>query len=244
MKRFSKCILWMGSVLMCGLAGCGKEGALVYAGPDLVNFDYRKMELQKDTVVVAYGFVQDQFREVDLKLFLTGYAAQVDREVNLKVSSEEGAEAGVHYQLPEKVVIPANEVEASVPLRILRPAALLDKSVSFWVRLEDSESFRAGIRAGLFFQVSDEIPEQWIGDENWYEGSIEDYFGECSRTKYLFVYQQLGVWDFDAYSVWGMMADANKFAPAKRIVKEKLAEYEAANGPLVDPEKGRVTFPD
>lgn len=37
-----------------------------------------------------------------------------------------------------------------------------------------------------------------------------------------------------------MMGDAAKFTPASRILKEKLAEYEAENGSLVDPQKGRV----
>ncbi len=234
-------ILWCA---LFGLAGCEKEGLTTYEGTEMVNFDYNKMELRKDTVTIAYGFVQDQYKVIDLELLVVGYPKAFEREVKLRIASEDGAEAGIHYELPEKIVIPANEVMVTVPLKVLRPAQLMGKPVSFGVKIVNSESLAAGIRTTLFVQVSDDIPDQWIGDDGWFMGSIEDYFGECSKTKYLFVYQQLGVWDFSAYSMWGMMADANKFNPAKRIVKEKLAEYEAANGPLTDPVKGRVTFPD
>ena len=115
---------------------------------------------------------------------------------------------------------------------------------SFLVKLVDSDDLVAGLRTTLFVTVSDDIPDEWVGDEGWIMNPISQYFGKCSKTKYLFVYEQLGVWDFSSWSYWGMMGDAAKFTPAKRILKEKLAEYEAENGPLVDPKEGRVTFPD
>lgn len=239
--RFLVWLVW-GGVL--GLSGCSKESLTTYEGAAMVNFDYNKMELKKDSVNVAYGFVADEYRLINLELIVTGYPEANDREVKLSVTSEDGAQAGVHYELQEEVVIPAGEVMATVPLKVLRPAELMENPVSFSVKIVNSLTLEAGIRTTLFVSVSDDIPDQWIGDENWFMGSIEDYFGKCSKTKYLFVYQVLGIWDFSAYSYWGMMADSSKFTPAKRIVKEKLAEYEAANGPLVDPIEGRVTFPD
>ena len=74
-------------------------------------------------------------------------------------------------------------------------------------------------------------------------GSISDYFGTCSRTKYLFVFETLGIWDFSVWSYWGMMADASKFTPAQRMLQEALAAYEAENGPLIDENGEQVTFP-
>jgi len=234
-------ILW-GALF--GLTGCEKEGLTTYEGTEMVNFDYNKMDLKKDTVTIAYGFVTDEYKIIDLNLVIVGYPVPVEREVKLTVTSEDGAQAGVHYELPEKIVVPANEVMLTVPLKVLRPSDLMTAPKSFLVKIEDSQNFVAGIRTTLFVSVSDDIPEEWIGDEGWFMGSIDDWFGKCSKTKYSFIYQQLEVWDFTVYSYYGMMADNAKFGAAKRIVKEKLAEWEAVNGPLVDPKEGPVTFPD
>ena len=244
MKIINKYILLFLSAFAMSLTSCEKEDLLTYSGADVVNFDFRKMNLKKDSVDIAYGFVVDEYKQMDLHLLLTGYAQSLDRSLNIKVTSEEGAQAGVHYEMPENIVLPANEVMVTVPFKVLRPDELKDQPTSFLITIEDSKDFQAGMNKKLFISVSDEIPDEWIGDKGWFMGKISDYFGECSKTKYLFVYKQLGVWDFSAYSIWGMMADKNKFEPAKRIVKEKLAEYEAENGPLIDSDKGRVVFPE
>ena len=243
MKTLSRYIFIL-SALFAGLTSCEKEGLITYSGADVVNFDYGKMQIKKDSIDIAYGFVMDESKQIDLEVLLTGYAQGVDRDLNITVVSEEGAEAGVHYTLPEKIVLPADEVMVTVPLKVLRPEVLKKQPTSFLVKIEDSADLTAGMYKTLFVSVSDDIPDKWIGDSGWWFGSIEDYFGECSKTKYMFVYQQLGVWDFSAYAIWGGMPDDSKFNPAKRIVKEKLAAYEAEHGPLVDPDKGRVTFPE
>ena len=148
-------------------------------------------------------------------------------------------------EIADNVIMPKGEVSISVPLKVLRSEDLMTTGAkSFLVKLVDSDDLVAGLRTTLFVTVSDDIPDEWVGDEGWIMNPISQYFGKCSKTKYLFVYEQLGVWDFSSWSYWGMMGDAAKFTPAKRILKEKLAEYEAENGPLVDPKEGRVTFPD
>ena len=234
MKMINKYIRLFVSALAISLTSCDKEGLLTYSGADVVNFNFSKMQLSKDSVDIAYGFVVDEYKQLDLQLLLTGYAQPVDRPLNIQITSEEGAQAGVHYEIPEHLVLPANEVMVTIPFKVLRPEVLKDQSTSFLIQIEDSKDLQAGMNRQLFVSVSDNIPDEWIGDKGWFMGKISDYFGECSKTKYLFVYKHLGVWDFSAYSIWGMMADKNKFEPAKRIVKEKLAEYEATNGPLVD----------
>lgn len=251
MKRFRKYTLLMLLCPLLGLTGCQKEGLATYEGAEMVNFDYNKMsntsevKFKGDTVRLAYGFVNDEYQIINLELILTGYPKNADRKVLVSVNSEDGAKAGVHYELSESIVIPANQVMVTVPLKVLRPADLMDAPKSFLVKIGNSEELSAGIRTTLFVAVSDDIPTEWVGDAGWFQPPyIKDYFGKCSKTKYLFVYQQLGVWDFSGYSIWNMMADAAKFAPAKRVLKQKLAEYEAENGPLMDPKEGQVTFPD
>lgn len=245
MKSIIKYVLPVLTGLFFVLAACEKEDIPYYSDVERINFDYTSMGLSKDTVNIAYGFVTDQYTNIDLELLLTGYAKDYDRVIGLTITSEDGAVAGTNYEIADNVIMPKGEVLISVPLKVLRSEDLMTTGAkSFLVKLVDSDDLVAGLRTTLFVTVSDDIPDKWIGDEGWFMNPISQYFGECSKTKYLFVYEQLGVWDFSSWSYWGMMGDAAKFTPAKRILKEKLAEYEAENGPLVDPKEGRVTFPD
>ena len=245
MKSIIKYVLPVLTGLFFVLAACEKEDIPYYSDVERINFDYTSMGLSKDTVNIAYGFVTDQYTNIDLELLLTGYAKDYDRVIGLTITSEDGAVAGTNYEIADNVIMPKGEVSISVPLKVLRSEDLMTTGAkSFLVKLVDSDDLVAGLRTTLFVTVSDDIPDKWIGDEGWFMNPISQYFGECSKTKYLFVYEQLGIWDFSSWSYWGMMGDAAKFTPAKRILKEKLAEYEAENGPLVDPKKGRVTFPD
>lgn len=245
MKSIIKYVLPVLTGLFFVLAACEKEDIPYYSDVERINFDYTSMGLSKDTVNIAYGFVTDQYTNIDLELLLTGYAKDYDRVIGLTITSEDGAVAGTNYEIADNVIMPKGEVSISVPLKVLRSEDLMTTGAkSFLVKLVDSDDLVAGLRTTLFVTVSDDIPDKWIGDEGWFMNPISRYFGECSKTKYLFVYERLGVWDFSSWSYWGMMGDAAKFTPAKRILKEKLAEYEAENGPLVDPKEGRVTFPD
>ena len=240
MKSIIKYVLPVLTGLFFVLAACEKEDIPYYSDVERINFDYTSMGLSKDTVNIAYGFVTDQYTNIDLELLLTGYAKDYDRVIGLTITSEDGAVAGTNYEIADNVIMPKGEVSISVPSEDLMTTG----AKSFLVKLVDSDDLVAGLRTTLFVTVSDDIPDKWIGDEGWFMNPISQYFGECSKTKYLFVYEQLGIWDFSSWSYWGMMGDAAKFTPAKRILKEKLAEYEAENGPLVDPKEGRVTFPD
>ena len=245
MKSIIKYVLPVLTGLFFVLAACEKEDIPYYSDVERINFDYTSMGLSKDTVNIAYGFVTDQYTNIDLELLLTGYAKDYDRVIGLTITSEDGAVAGTNYEIADNGIMPKGEVSISVPLKVLRSEDLMTTGAkSFLVKLVDSDDLVAGLRTTLFVTVSDDIPDKWIGDEGWFMNPISQYFGECSKTKYLFVYEQLGIWDFSSWSYWGMMGDAAKFTPAKRILKEKLAEYEAENGPLVDPKEGRVTFPD
>lgn len=245
MKSIIKYVLPVLTGLFFVLAASEKEDIPYYSDVERINFDYTSMGLSKDTVNIAYGFVTDRYTNIDLELLLTGYAKDYDRVIGLTITSEDGAVAGTNYEIADNVIMPKGEVSISVPLKVLRSEDLMTTGAkSFLVKLVDSDDLVAGLRTTLFVTVSDDIPDKWIGDEGWFMNPISQYFGECSKTKYLFVYEQLGVWDFSSWSYWGMMGDAAKFTPAKRILKEKLAEYEAENGPLVDPKEGRVTFPD
>ena len=242
--------------LICVLAGllflaaaCQKEDIPVYTGDNRVNFDYNAMSVPSkdgrylDTLVYELGFSDTDSVQVDLEFILIGYAADHDREIALNVTGDTEFVGSV-LAMPETIVMPAGEVSTTVPVYIVVSEDLREDAKMFHLTIADGEELLAGNRTTLSFQASADVPTEWVGGEGWMDGyRIEDYFGECSQTKYLFVYEVLGIWDFTDWGTWGIMANEALFAPAARVLKERLAEYEAENGLMIDENGNRVTFP-
>lgn len=235
-------------ILLCGLfllSACQKEDIQTYTDAERINFDLRKMDLKKDSVEISLGFFSGEIKELPLHLYAIGYKKNVARKINIRISSADGAVAGTTYELPEVIELPANELECIIPLNIMRDPELQTKAKSFLIELGNSDAFVPGVYTSLYVKVTDGVPTTWIGDDAWgYGPKLVDYFGVCSRTKYLFVYDRLGIYDFSVWTYYGYMGDATKCNAAKQFLKKELAAYEKEYGPLVDPVEGRVTFPD
>lgn len=235
-------------VLLSGLfllTACQKEDIQTYTDVERINFDLQGMELKKDSVEISLGFFKGEVKEFPLHLYAIGYKKEVARKINIRITSSDGAVAGTTYELPDVIEMPKDELEYVVNLNILRDPDLQKKSKSFLIELQKSDAFVPGINTSLYVKVSDGIPTTWIGDDAWGYGlKLVDYFGECSRTKYQFVYDKLGIYDFSVWTYYGYMGDATKCNAAKQYLKKELAAYEKEYGPLIDPEAGRVTFPD
>lgn len=90
MKSIIKYVLPVLTGLFFVLAACEKEDIPYYSDVERINFDYTSMGLSKDTVNIAYGFVTDQYTNIDLELLLTGYAKDYDRVIGLTITSEDG----------------------------------------------------------------------------------------------------------------------------------------------------------
>ena len=82
MKSIIKYVLPVLTGLFFVLAACEKEDIPYYSDVERINFDYTSMGLSKDTVNIAYGFVTDQYTNIDLELLLTGYAKDYDRVID------------------------------------------------------------------------------------------------------------------------------------------------------------------
>lgn len=230
-------------------SACQKENIAAYSDAERINVDLRQMNLTKDTIEVSLGFYEGDVMDIDMKLYVMGYPKDYDREVAIEVVSSNNAEAGKTYELPEKIIMPANDIRCTIPLKVLRDPDLMKAAKSFRINLKSSDDFEVGLYPTLYISVTDDVPTVWIGDENWMKDgsfylSIEDCFGKCSRVKYKFVYEVLGIYDFSVWNVWGFMYDKAKFVPAKKLLKKELEKWEAVNGPMMDENNERVTFPD
>lgn len=240
-------------VIVGFFAACQKNGIPVYSDIERINFDYNSMGVRtedgvlKDTFNFDMGFSALSYDSINLEFILIGYAKNYEREIGLEITGDKEY-VGSILDIPERIVLPADSVKVTVPCKIHITEDLQAADKLFHLRIVDSENLYAGNRTTVCLTASADVPTVWVGDENWWGNKIESFFGECSKAKYRFVYQVLGVWDFSNWNGTGFsssMGDAGKFNPAKRLLKQALAEYEAENGPLVDEETGKqVTFPD
>lgn len=99
MKSIIKYILPVVAGLSFVLTACEKEDIPYYSDVERINFDYTSMGLSKDTVDITYGFVTDEYTDINLELLLMGYAKDYDRVIGLTITSEDGAVAGTIMKL-------------------------------------------------------------------------------------------------------------------------------------------------
>lgn len=227
--------------LIGGTFACRKDDVITFAEIPMVNFNLTEMSLSRDTIDVQFGFTTEQIKSIDIHLILMGYTAELDREIGVYLEGDptfiaEGLE------IPEKWIMPMGKVMGTVKFNIKRNRKLIGKNgQEVKIRLESNNYFQVGIKDSLVVRVYDEIPTEWIGDADWYMGSIADYFGPCTKAKYEFIFKTFEEWNFTSWSIWGMMPNKEKFKAATRILKERLA----AEGPIEDPNDptGFITFP-
>lgn len=249
MKKINMRLLLAAICAMFLTAACQQNDIPVYSDAPMVNFDYNAMDVASqdgrylDTLVYELGFSDTDSVRVDLEFLLVGYAADHAREIALELTGDTEYVGSV-LEIPENIMLPAGEVSLTVPVYIHVNDELRAGMKMFHLEITDGEELLAGIRTTLSLQASADVPTEWVGGENWMTGyRIEDYFGECSQVKYRFVYEVLGIWDFSEWGTWGIMANSSLFSPAARLLKERLAEYEAENGPMIDENNNQVTFP-
>lgn len=252
MRIYTKQIVWTFLGLSFLMSACQKEDIRVYASDERVNFNYTEMNIPSekgkynDTLSFDMGFTAEDYVTVNLDFILMGYAKTYEREIGLSITGDKDYVGSV-LDIPEKIIFPANQVKYTLPCRILVSDELKEADKVFYLKITDSKDLLAGNRTTICLKASADVPTEWKGDEFWWGNKVEQFFGECSKEKYRFVYSVLKVWDFSNWNGTGFsssMGDANKFNPAKRLLKAELAKYEEQYGPLIDPDKGRVTFPD
>lgn len=227
-------------LILC--SACQKEDLPTYNGEEKINLSLSAMSLKKDSVEVAFGFTTEVYKTLTLELIVIGYPKDYAREIALKVEGDADLTKEL-LELPDKIELPANAMKLSVPCKIHKNSQYIGEGKSFTLRIVDSKDLKTGLTSSLWVNVTDDIPTTWVGDAEMFWGMLEStYFGECSKTKYLFVYKYTGEWDFNNWKGgWG--GDHNKARAANSVLNRELAAYEKENGPLVDPDKGQVTFP-
>ncbi len=141
------------AIMVLGFVSCSNEDIPAYSGKDIVYFEWAKSGTGGRSLILidsmSYSFayqlpsVTDTTIKVPIKV--QGPTKNTDRKVNLEVSQTSTAQAGVHYTIPETIVVPADSVRAIVPITLNRVADLKDAILSLKIELLANENFETSI---------------------------------------------------------------------------------------------------
>ncbi|MCF0172264.1 MAG: DUF4843 domain-containing protein [Bacteroidales bacterium] len=213
MKRFYTIMLTV--ALMAVAIGCAEKYPLYDEPQDKLYFDYGK---QGADSVLIYSFLREQGTEttVYVPVKLLGFLSDSDRRIAFEqiMTGEDDAVAGTHYvaftdeAAASKMILPANQVEAKVPITLKRDASLKDKRVNLRFTIKDNGEFGLGLYSNLVFtvQFSDKLekPANW----NYF---AEYYLTTWSETKHKFIEEALNCVVDDA---WLKKLGADASAPS------------------------------
>lgn len=194
-------------------AMCGCEQKLpVYDSADcMLNFEYNQSKT--DTLInYSFQYVAEDIVEdtVWVKVTTMGFPADRNRSLELMQISvgnkkEEDAVAGKHYvpfddaELKAKCYyIPANAVEAKIPIVVKKDESLATKSVSLKVTFKENEEFKLGYIERSTVKVI--ITDMLVKPNNW-NYFMEHFFGFYGQIKHKLMIDTTGEkWD-DAYLI-------------------------------------------
>ncbi len=171
----------------------------------------------------------------ELRVLVTGYKSDKAREIRLSVDPQSTLQPGTDYILPDPILVPANALEAVIPITFKRTDKLRSGLYRVKFTIVESADLKPGYDDYTSYKFV--ITEKAIKPSNWQTS----YYGDYSAAKLRFMYSILGT-----NINWGAYPPVHMANSAK--LRQELAKYERANGPLYglaeDGEENiRVTFP-
>lgn len=222
-------------LLLFTAAACTKEERLTYnespsvyfykfiTNPDSINYTF---VVKPDSVLTDTLY---------LNLRITGQASDKDRKVNIVLGDGSTAQKGKHFNIAE-AIIKAGTYDVKVPVYILRSPDEKDSIFVAWFNIAASDDFKPGYNSDLTYKIG--ITDQLIRPADW-SGITELFYGAYSKVKHQFMVSRLGTTAI-TISTGAQFSEIMSILQKMRV---ELVKYEAQNGPLIDENGVRVTFP-
>jgi hypothetical protein len=238
-------------LLLASLAACGSQAIDLFDAPASLYFfrgDRNSAgQPQRDSINYSFflsgGSATSDTIWIDARL--TGEPLPVDRPfalVQANATADDAAIPGEHYvafddpAIAASVALPANATGVILPVIVKRVPDMDTVSYRLTIAISPGNLFAPGIihRDTLVINITAMAvkPAAW---DRYYDAT----FGPWGQEKMRFIIDHVGYTAFDESL---SNVDMQKFLNLK--ARAKLAEYEEANGPLLEPDGiTRVTFP-
>ena len=238
--------------ILCLLFACKKDE--ISSSPDAapsVYFIYTA-SATGNIDSISYTFVEKSSATLSdtvwLPVRISGPTAARDRDISLTVASEgTTAVKDKHYKLLN-YVLPKDSFASRLGVVLLRDASLQETSVALNLRLQPSADFTTLMKdtlmgGGRFYsrnQVKIIFTDRLLKPDNW-DSYLVTFFGAYSEAKFRFIAGVLGVSSFPTTGANPVNYPRMQFY--QNTVRNALADYTAANGPLVDENHNTVVIP-
>ena len=237
-------------LIVACLFSCKKEAVETYQGKDGISFFAYTYELLHTTAVRSYSFAlqatQKQRDTLFIPMRITGKLSDKPRTVLLKTAQGTTATAGVDFELKE-FTVPPGASTFKYPLILINSAGMANNVYRIVLEPAETKDFTLGTFGQTpainifteenFRYLKVDATSQYIEPAYWSIYLVAD-FGEFSAVKYKFMVKTLGITDF-SYDKIG--SDGLLNFPV--TLRNALAAYEAANGPLLDENGQQISFP-
>ncbi|MCX2492199.1 DUF4843 domain-containing protein [Pedobacter sp. PF22-3] len=232
------------------LFSCKKEAVETYQGKDGVSFFAYTYQQLHTTATRSYSFAfQSTVKTRDtmyIPLRLTGKLSDQPRTVLLKTAEGTTATAGVDFELKE-VTIPPGVYIFNYPLVLINSVGMASHVYRIVLEPAETKDFTLGTLGQTpatntvqteenFRYLKIDVSGMYIRPAYW--DLLDADFGEFSAEKYKFMVKILGITDFSYENIG---SDGLLNYPV--TLRNALAAYEAANGPLLDENGQEISFP-
>lgn len=225
----------LGTVVI--LIGCAKDELLLYNEDPRIYFE-RGLQLN---VTFSADPPEVTTDTVYVPLRIMGSAANKDRTFHVIVDDSSTAKKGYHFDFGPQIIA-ANSYSVDLPVYLYRRAGLKDSVVAAYLTIGESPDFKPGYGDKVFndpynklhYKIT--INDQLLKPANW-DTRWANYFGDYSQAKHLFINQTYGS------AGWTSVLFPQDINFLVQSVKYALYQYEQANGPLMDENGQKVSFP-
>lgn len=244
MKTYIRKILITSFIGLFFLA-CEKEEIPVFSGKDVIYFQWAKdgkdfSSIVIDSLFVSFAYdlpnVMDSLIKVPVKI--QGYLSSQDRNVKVQVMEGSTAKQGIHFEMPDLVVVPANKAIGYVPITLNRTVSMKDQVFSLKLQLLRNEDFEVNLygekksfnsdRLLSYTQFELTISDILLEPESW--STLEPWLGPFSSKK-LYLLAEVNEIPVPNYSTLPNLGD---FLGHISVLKAYLAKQKNEGTPVLE----------
>ncbi|MEC5143234.1 DUF4843 domain-containing protein [Chitinophaga sp. 212800010-3] len=212
---------------------CKKGERLMYKNAPLVYFSGSVPAALGDSLPYSFVVRPDTVTKdtVTLRFRISGFAADKDRSVNVQIDQSTTAKQGTHFDI-SPAVIKAGSYTAEMYVILHRTPDLKEKTFLINLVIDKSPEFDVGLgNSDLRIFVTDQLlmPSDWP----------DFIYGPYSRVKHQFMVEHLN----SIKITESLGAQLSEMLAILQKMRLELLKYESVNGPLMDENGERVTFP-
>jgi len=152
MKKYIKTIITICAVGFTFLA-CEKEEISTFSGKNLIYFqwsidgkDYESNKIDSTSITFAFDLPTEKTDSlVSIPVKIQGKMSPQDRSVAIRIMGESTVENGVHFNMSDNIIIPANEVIGYIPVTFNRTEDMKEQEFLLKLELLENENFGTNI---------------------------------------------------------------------------------------------------